>query len=1453
MGYVGSAARVAGSGFGDVPGLRDLKANFGRVGSGPGYPYGGGPPGSERSFCVRGIHEVRDNALRAFPVSVAQFDNVLDTGCVGGHMTGDLSLFRGRRHSRSLPITGVDSASTLHTDSVGSGVIMIEGQEWPLEPLFYVPGLQSTLLSVRQLLVAKPGMQAVFTADGVSLCPRTPSMGVFLPSASGCWSVPQSSRRPAGKGAEASGGGARPYGYVTSVKTSTFMKNTFTGKIPFAALVHNRFGHVSLNNTHVRSAMKAAFGAQFDDSEPSFCKACVLAKMHRQVSREPPRRPARRPLERVHFDLSPAIPVEGMGGYVGYLVLVDEFTEMIWCKLIRRKSDVQALLAEFKSESENHFQVKMEGLARPHTLACFRSDNAGENTSQAVKDWCAAVGVRQELSAPYEQWQNGMAERAIKTVWQGSEAMRKAASAPARYWPHSLLAFVHARNRLPTSASPKSPFERWWDIQVPLERRIQHLRTWGSRCFLLVPKECRRKLDDLARECLFLGYAPRTKGYVCLELSSGKIFVGASVVFDETSFPCASSSWPTTGVSEHWALMPAIEWPSDAPEAVPPVPTVGEAMEDQPLGSTPAVTPVFEAWGDVLDGPAAALEVPAVAVTPVGPGVPPEAELWDSMPSLELPDYGLPVLPLPSGDQIVGAAAPLPSGDQFVGVDVPMADLDGPRRSSRVRAPLPVDQASPPPVRARPVRAEVMTVVPDPVGVVDGRAAWEIASVHRHRMGREIMDDGSESPYVVLQYEVQYAGMRAADREWLVEADIGESSKLLQYKAKERASMAVLRKRFPGQVKGVDYVPAVLDPPLPSGDEVVPQAELQALTAQVTQFARRATMEQALLDGVSPSSVPCVDRLGRPVLPTVLPHVSVIRRLRAQLMQPVVLRRQFVRLQARLSKVETVHDGVHLLALAATAEAKFRPTMPPPLTVRAAREGINAPGWEQAMRDEFESFGNMGVWKLVPPPPGKNVMKCKWIFAIKTLKDGTLDKLKARLTACGYSQSKGQDFDETYAPTCRMRTFRMLMVEAATVPGFKTAQWDCKCAFLQADADHEMYMRQPPGWEVPGQEFHVYRLLKSVYGTKQASRLFSLMVKRTLLRMGATVAAADECLYTWAGPDGLLRILVHVDDFACTYTDVGLYERVLAEMTATFVGGFKDMGELSYFLGIAVERQDDGTFRLHQQAYIEELLDRLAGQVPLLGAASPEASGTAGKLRKQDGPLPADEALFMETVSYKSAVAGLFYLSRSTRWDITHAVAMVAKYMTSPNRSHWTAVMRIYAYLRRTKAVALRVGGGAAFTITAAADADWAGDVDTRKSHSGWMVHCANTLVAWMSKGQRSIAQSTTEAELMSLTSCANEVLWWRTLLQDLGYTQEQPSKIYEDNTAAVTLATHSGRFEATKHIHLKHLLCRDYIERKLIDVCWIPTENQPADVLTKNVLPKDFRRIVSSVMREAV
>ena len=229
------------------------------------------------------------------------------------------------------------------------------------------------------------------------------------------------------------------------------------------------------------------------------------------------------------------------------------------------------------------------------------------------------------------------------------------------------------------------------------------------------------------------------------------------------------------------------------------------------------------------------------------------------------------------------------------------------------------------------------------------------------------------------------------------------------------------------------------------------------------------------------------------------------------------------------------------------------------------------------------------------------------------------------------------------------------------------------------------------------------------------------------------------------------------------------------------------MGKLRLFLGILVSYDDDGTVCIDQQHYILQVLKRLGlASTPGAGPQSPMLTGTAAKLQ------PDDSAAAGPDVPYKEAVGALFWLARGTRPDVAYAVSQAARFLDKPTCNHWRAVLRVLGYLNRTQSLKLRMGPvGVAnrLTLRAYADSDWAGDAETRKSRTGWLLALGGACVAWRSTLQTGYSQSSTEAEYVALADAAKEVLWWRKLFRDMRWPCDPSTPILVDNLGARQLA----------------------------------------------------------------
>jgi hypothetical protein len=164
------------------------------------------------------------------------------------------------------------------------------------------------------------------------------------------------------------------------------------------------------------------------------------------------------------------------------------------------------------------------------------------------------------------------------------------------------------------------------------------------------------------------------------------------------------------------------------------------------------------------------------------------------------------------------------------------------------------------------------------------------------------------------------------------------------------------------------------------------------------------------------------------------------------------------------------------------------------------------------MMEEYQSIMKNDVWEVVPRPEGKSVVTSKWIYKIKHVADGNIEKYKARFVARGFSQKEGEDYDETFAPVAKYTSIRSI-IAIASVMGWKLHQMDVKTAFLNGVIEEEVYIEQPQGFVIHGKESHVCKLKKALYGLKQAPRAWYARIDSYLMSLGFTKSDADPNLY----------------------------------------------------------------------------------------------------------------------------------------------------------------------------------------------------------------------------------------------------------------------------------------------------------------------------------------------------
>ncbi|GJS73503.1 retrovirus-related pol polyprotein from transposon TNT 1-94 [Tanacetum coccineum] len=449
--------------------------------------------------------------------------------------------------------------------------------------------------------------------------------------------------------------------------------------------------------------------------------------------------------------------------------------------------------------------------------------------------------------------------------------------------------------------------------------------------------------------------------------------------------------------------------------------------------------------------------------------------------------------------------------------------------------------------------------------------------------------------------------------------------------------------------------------------------------------------------------------------------------------------------------------------------------------------------WFQAMQDEIHEFDRLEVWELVPRPIYVMVIALKWIYKVKLDEYG-------------------------------IEAIRIFIANAAT-KNMIIYQMDVKTAFLNGDLQEEVFVSQPEGFEDQENPTHVYRLKKALYGLKQAPRAWYDTLSKFLLANNFFKGAVDPTLFTRKSGKHILLVQIYVDDIIFASTDHNACNTFSNEMSSKFQMSM--MGQMSFFLGLQVSQSPGGIF-INQAKYALETLKKYG-----MDLSDPVDTPMVDRLKLDEDlmGIPVDQTRF------RGMVGSLMYLTAS-RPDLVFAVCMCARYQAKPTKKHFEAIKRVFRYLKGTINMGLWYPKDNAMSLTAYADADHAGCQDSRRSTSGSAQFLGDRLVSWSSKKQRSTAISTTEAEYIAMSGCCAQILWMRSQLKDYGFDFNK-IPLYCDNKSAIALCCNNVQHSRSKHIDIRHHFIREQVENRVVELYFVETNYQLADILTKAFLLK--------------
>ena len=511
----------------------------------------------------------------------------------------------------------------------------------------------------------------------------------------------------------------------------------------------------------------------------------------------------------------------------------------------------------------------------------------------------------------------------------------------------------------------------------------------------------------------------------------------------------------------------------------------------------------------------------------------------------------------------------------------------------------------------------------------------------------------------------------------------------------------------------------------------------------------------------------------------------------------------------------------------AKASANLTEAYVDPKTLTEAFARPDAMHWRVAWQTEMTRLEIRNTWAELPPEevPDKNPIKSKYTFRMSIRPDGTL-KYRVRLVACGYSQIQGADYEDTFAPTAKYRSW-CIILQLAAMFGWDIEGIDVELAFLESDVDKLLYLTLPKDVyrnKLTGKPI-VVRLLRSLYGLKQAGELWYQFLKTIILQYNFTRLKHDQCVYVKRDLEtgDVTIVICYVDDILIIGNNSGTIAETITHLkdNVTNITG----GEVRRYVGVDIKRDlERHTISLSQKPYISKFVEQT---IPADASSKPT-------------PMP-------ETIDYsklgdgsvkpiQDVVGKLRYLADRTRPDISTAVGMLGSAAANPTKAHLKGIEHLAGYLKGTQDLALVLGGDdTEVKLFGYTDASHLPD-DTSKPRLGYcfFLNLTSGTIFARSVKDSTISHSSCESEIKAIDNAIRMAIWLRGFLEELGFEQFEPTVLHTDSVSAKALADICNIGTNSSHLVMRINYIHECVEAGIISLKYINTLNEVADVLTK-------------------
>ncbi|CAI7731451.1 unnamed protein product [Closterium sp. NIES-53] len=502
-------------------------------------------------------------------------------------------------------------------------------------------------------------------------------------------------------------------------------------------------------------------------------------------------------------------------------------------------------------------------------------------------------------------------------------------------------------------------------------------------------------------------------------------------------------------------------------------------------------------------------------------------------------------------------------------------------------------------------------------------------------------------------------------------------------------------------------------------------------------------------------------------------------------------------------------------------------------TARQTLSSFSREKWRETMDRELAALEKRGTWDLIPieKTVNKNVLTGKWVFRVKTKADGTYEKHKARWVVHGFDQTHGIDYTLTFAPVSRHTSVRLVLCEAAA-KNFPLQQIDVSNAFLYADVDAEIYVEYPHTY--PTNPPSVCKLKKSLYGIKQAPRLWQQHLNRKLTDVGFRQLPHDPGMYRLDDKGSYALLVAYVDDILYVSSSTSLGDRIKADLKKSL--DLTISTKVIQFLGLNVS-QTSSAIHLTASKYAESLAKRF--NIPTDFVATPYRSTLTGHVPNLKNLSAAGLQL------YQQQLGCLLFAAVTCRPDLAFVASHLAQFLRCPKEGHSLELQRALRYFVSTPTLGLIFNAGKPtdkMYLSGYVDADHAGDTSDRRSRTGYIFRLKPIgPISWNSSKQELVSLSSAEAEFIAACAVTREGLYLQELLDEAKFVTPNQFTLQCDNQSAITIANKPGFVNRTKHILLRYFFVKDAIDKGRMCLVYCPTNGMAADSLTKKLTRQKF------------